>query len=290
MGQAEKKGRKADPGVALKLAELATRAFAAVSEPHPPTTMADLAERLGVAPNHELARALDLPKFKSKGAYCFVPTVAKGKALSAVPEAPVYLTSQLDRPEVLGHILEFTLSHAKNSTDHAFSAAELEKKIRGSAGALVRKALEQRLRNGALPPRLGAIRRKTTVVFRLEDLVTGSAPARAPRSEIGRSQFETEPVVRRELKPDFRTQFDAAFERLDQEGRNLNFVKLLALRKALPQFERASFDEGLRQLRIEGRYDLNSSEGTHGQLTDEERQAGIVEAGSRLVYCQRIAR
>lgn len=269
-------------------AKLAERAFAAISKPNPPTTVSDLAAQLGVPADRAFAGTLDGNKFKSMGAYRFVPRVQKGKKFPVLPEAPVYRASELDRPEVLGHVLQFILSQIQTRKCQAFSAADLGKKIRGLAGTKVRKALESALGADRLPPGLGAIQRNTMVFFRLEDLITGRGVGGQVGPETTSDRKDTGRSSTRVSISDFRKHFDAAFDDLDQAGRNLNFVKLSALRTALPEFEREAFDAGLRALRIEGRYDLNSAEGTHGQLTREEREAGIVEAGTRLVYCQRI--
>src|SRR5262249_42119566 len=86
---------------------------------------------------------------------------------------------------------------------------------------------------------------------------------------------------------DFAAAFRAAFQRLDRENRSPNFVRLLDLRRALPQFERATFDAGLRQLRLHDEFTLSGHEGRHGPLLDEEREAGIREVGSLLVYVSR---
>jgi hypothetical protein len=86
---------------------------------------------------------------------------------------------------------------------------------------------------------------------------------------------------------DFATAFRAAFGRLDRENHSINFVRLLDLRRALPQFDREQFDSGLRQLRLDEEFTLDSHEGRHGPLTDDEREAGVREVGSLLVYASR---
>jgi len=64
-------------------------------------------------------------------------------------------------------------------------------------------------------------------------------------------------------------------------------VKLAELREALSDFSREEFVAGLRRLRMDGVFSLDSHEGLHGSLTDEERDAGVREAGSLLVYASR---
>ena len=95
-------------------------------------------------------------------------------------------------------------------------------------------------------------------------------------------------VSRLDFRPgDFVQAFRAAFEILDRRNGSTNFVKLADLRDALSEFSREEFDAGLRQLRMEGIFSLDSHEGLHGSLSDDEREAGVREAGSLLVYASR---
>lgn len=274
--------------------ELQARALELVRSADAPTTLGDLAGRLGVRPNIALVTTLGQRSF-AEAAKIFTLTG------QAVPEAPVYEVEDLERPEVLGHVLEFVLSRCRGKADAAFSAPELEKKVRGSAGTALKGAVRSALADGRLPPGFGAVlRKRATVVFRLADMVTGKGarpvqsvrpaaeppPQAAPQPES--AAHSTRPASPPPPGGDFAAEFDRAFDELDAAGRRLNHVKLYDLRRALPHFDRATFDAELRELRRAGRYDLNPSEGTHGRLTDDERAAGIVEAGSRLVYCQRI--
>ena len=52
-------------------------------------------------------------------------------------------------------------------------------------------------------------------------------------------------------------------------------------------FDRHLFDAGLNRLRDADEFGLDSHEGLHGTLTPEEREAGMREAGSLLVYVSR---
>src|SRR5205814_8633810 len=88
-----------------------------------------------------------------------------------------------------------------------------------------------------------------------------------------------DPASLREFAPAFRE----AFEQLDRRNGSTNFVKLADLRHALSDFSREEFDAGLRQLRIDGLFSLDSHEGLHGSLTHEERESVVREAGSLLV-------
>jgi hypothetical protein len=254
-----------------------------LAQPGVPTTFAGLADRLEVRADRTLAAALARRDSQQK----VVHFRAGGSKSVPTAEDPVYPVAALDLPEVVEHVLRHGLQRYRTTSTTAFTPYELSKKFRGASGRRVKDMLEQALQQGSLPPGLGAVRRRGHVyVFRLESVITGARnqPTR-PEPDPSQSVHPREPP---RTGHDFRSKFDTAFKRLDAEGRGLNFVKLHDLRLSLPEYDRTAFDAGLRQLRIEGRYELNTAEGSHRRLTDDEREAGIVEAGTRLVYCQRI--
>ncbi len=84
-------------------------------------------------------------------------------------------------------------------------------------------------------------------------------------------------------RADFAAAFDAAFHDLDRQRGSHNFISLVDLRQALARFSREQFDQGLRDLRAAGLYGLSAAEGIHG-IRPEDRDAGIEEAGTLLVY------
>lgn len=86
----------------------------------------------------------------------------------------------------------------------------------------------------------------------------------------------------------FADAFNAAFDRIRRD-RPLNLVELSDLRRALPQFDRSQFDAGLRELRRARLFVLETFEGRHGQLTDDERSGAIHEDGRLFVYAARRA-
>ncbi len=86
---------------------------------------------------------------------------------------------------------------------------------------------------------------------------------------------------------DFVGAFREAFDILDRRNGLTNFVKLADLRQLLSEFRRDEFDAGLRELRMTGDFSLDSHEGLHGTLSEKEREAGVREAGSLLVYASR---
>ncbi len=97
------------------------------------------------------------------------------------------------------------------------------------------------------------------------------------------------PIYHRKFHAEFecaKLKFTDAFEALDRQAGDHNFVSLVDLRKALPECPRDSFDKLLRWLRREQRYTLSSAQSKHG-ITAEEREAGIEEAGSFLLHVSR---
>ena len=85
---------------------------------------------------------------------------------------------------------------------------------------------------------------------------------------------------------DFAAAFDLAFDQIDRQKGSHNFVSLVNLRRTMEGWPRAEFDRNLRDLRIAGRLELAGAE-SPGGLLPEERQAGIEEAGSLLLYVSR---
>lgn len=94
-------------------------------------------------------------------------------------------------------------------------------------------------------------------------------------------------VVERELAPAANDKADmlAAFADLDRREGSFNFVSLVGLRKLLA-WTRCRFDRVLAELRIGYVLSLSGAEGRNG-LSAEQRDAGIVENGSLLLFCSR---
>jgi hypothetical protein len=84
----------------------------------------------------------------------------------------------------------------------------------------------------------------------------------------------------------FEALFDTEFERLRRQ-RGANLVKLSGLREALSQFAPEQFEQELSRLRRQNRYVLQSFDGRHGDLSEEDRAAAIVEADRTFVYAAR---
>ena len=128
---------------------------------------------------------------------------------------------------------------------------------------------------------------KKDLLFRLRD-VTRCSPGMGDHPAVPHESEVVRPIPTPSDGTTFADAFDQAFARLDASDGGYNFVKLLHLRQALPQYGRAEFDAELHTLRLARRYSLMPSEGNGISLSDQEHDAGIQEAGSRLVYCKKM--
>ena len=80
----------------------------------------------------------------------------------------------------------------------------------------------------------------------------------------------------------FADRFSEAFTRLERDH-GFNLVRLLDLRRALPEFTRKQFDNGLNHLRRNKLFTLSSGQ----SRKEEEREAAILENGSLLMFVSR---
>lgn len=140
------------------------------------------------------------------------------------------------------------------------------------------------------PAGFGVLRHsKKLLLFRLCDVSRGSSaeevqPAAPRDAEVVQPRSQPTP----EQATTFAAAFGQVFARLDASEGGYNLVKLLPLRLALSQYDRATFDAELHALRLARQYSLMPSEGNGITLSDPEMNAGIQEAGTRLVYCKKI--
>jgi len=201
-----------------------------------------------------------------------------------------------DGPRVAGKLVAPILSGLIKPDDQAIP---LDKLVKG-APAELREAfaasLTAQLESGSLPEGTGALKiGKKWMLFWMSDIRGGIGRAAiSPKAHVAPISTEASSGASRD-KPSlpaqsdqFSRDFDQAFGKLDAETGRRNFVKLLDLRNALPQYDREEFERGLRQLRVERKFTLETSESLNTSVSEEERQAGIVEAGSRYLYCSRI--
>jgi hypothetical protein len=221
-----------------------------------------------------LARLFDLADAKAS------PTLRKqalarepfaGSAVVGVPgrpDSPVMLTADRDRLAAHPLLLETALTVVIKPDNQAVTLADLKKKVAKALQPAFEVAVLSHIERGALPPAVGSLRIKKKLYLYLRTDVPGPLPAPfAP------------PVV------DFARRFEEAFDQLDAYKGSHNLVSLVDLRRALVM-ERTAFDARLQELRRAGRYSLSAAEGRHG-VTPEERDAGIVEDGTLLLFVSR---
>jgi hypothetical protein len=201
-------------------------------------------------------------------------------------EAPVALAE--DRAQLVSSniFLEYLLRSKRKSMDHVFPVDNLLPQKSDLRQPFL-EAVNRRIERGSLPATMGWLwAGKKKRVFFLEDVHRGQLPEdHIPGSTPAPAVMQPELSV--EVPTDFAQTFDAAFTRIDRQNGAHNFVNLVELRRQM-RLGRQSFDAELRKLRLAGRYTLSAAEGRHG-ASPEEREAGIVEDGSLLLYVSRKA-
>jgi hypothetical protein len=186
-----------------------------------------------------------------------------------------------------------SLSKGKSMETAAFSSEDLKRRFIPEIQERFDEAVRSGLSHRNLPPDVLWVTVKGQPLLFLAQNVFPAAPSRTVPAESGDAQ--TPPgshpgltSAERINRPrDFERAFFAAFNQLDRRNGSTNFVKLADLRRLLPEFDRDEFDSGLRRLRADGHFSLDSDEGVHGSLTQQERESGVQEAGSILVYASR---
>jgi hypothetical protein len=177
-------------------------------------------------------------------------------------------------------LMETILDKARVRRKGAHTISELSKAVIPLLRPDVERAVRQRVDALDLPAGIGSVSYKTNVLlFRLSDVRTNRGSSSAePASRPAVPTTGVQPV-------EFVRAFDAAFDQLDRQRGSHNAVSLVDLRRALAM-DRQSFDAELQELRRTRRYTLSGAEGRHG-ITPEEREAGIYEDGSMLLYVSR---
>jgi hypothetical protein len=205
-------------------------------------------------------------------------------------ESPVALAGDAEMLAGSRAAVEFMLGTLRTPANQAFTVAKLKLKVAGKLQKPFQSAVERRLEDGSLPPTVGWITiegRKR--LFLLTDLHTGRQPSERPPAPLVPEATPPQPPPTAEATPppaiDTSEAFDAAFRQLDRQAGSHNFVSLVELRQSLP-VPREAFDAELRRLRLAGRYTLSAAEGRHG-TSPAEREAGIMEDGSLLLYVSR---
>ncbi|WP_437980174.1 hypothetical protein [Sorangium sp. So ce117] len=227
---------------------------------------------------------------------------AGGKKKPAPGATLVLLAEDLEAIAQSDRLLEVQLQSARKPEVPAVDLAQLPKGLLPALGRAFKAALAQRIVDRRLPRTIGALLGKKPLLFFLADAVlpAAGAPARpaaiatdgAARPTAADGPGSSAPVTSAQSGPgapaiSFVDRFDAAFSSLDRASGRLNYVTLHALRAALPDIPRDTFDTELAALRRQRRYSLDPSDGRHHQMAEAERDAGIMEAGNLLVYVAR---
>jgi hypothetical protein len=202
-------------------------------------------------------------------------------------DAPILLKEDAEGPasDLLPALLHYALKptppKGKAKESHAFDPVELEKRLIEPLQKPFALALATGIERRDLPPDVAwVVIKGKPLLFLVENLRPGPPKARVE------AEAEVRPPAEAPSR-DFADVFRAAFDRLDRRNGSTNFVKLSDLRRELADFDRDAFDAGLDRLRVDWQFSLNSHEGLLVTLTPEEREAGIREAGSLLVYASR---
>lgn len=275
---------------------------------YPPTLrrLAELSETRG--PENLIRKAA------AAGAMGERTIVAARSGKNAILDAPVVFKDDLERDlrSILAGLLRYALSPVVSKTKKgttettAFAPAEAAKRFIPELRERIEHSLTEGIKRRDLPAEVGWI----TVKGKPLIFLTANVHIAAPRTEAQAGADEIHahaPAAAGHRGPlhhhhhqhhhehdghltpshDFAREFHSAFEALDRRNGSTNFVKIADLRRSLSQFTRDEFDAGLRELRMDGTFSLDSHEGLHGSLSDDEREAGVREAGSLLVYASR---
>lgn len=192
------------------------------------------------------------------------------------PDSPVALAEDAALLADSPAVLTYAMDRCRTPTQPACTVAKLKTKLPLKLRKPFEESVRRRIEARTLPPEVGCLRDKRSyLLFSLSDVIA----TEGVRPEPARDGPSTPPAM------DFGEAFDNTFRHLDGRAGSHNAVSLVDLRRALP-FERAAFDAGLRDLRRAGRYTLSAAEGRHG-IAPEEREAGVVEDGTLLLYVSR---
>ena len=210
-------------------------------------------------------------------------------------DAPVLLREDIENEAIVPALLEYAMTVAadpkKKTISHAFTVAELAKGLTAAVQGPFKAALDRGIKGETLPGKFAwVVIKNKPHLFAIDHMRPASRrQALAARPAVGTPAGNDGPAtisMTTELR-DFGAAFREAFESLDRRNGMTNFVKLADLRRVLSDFDRQLFDAGLNRLRDAEEFGLDSHEGLHGALTPEEREAGVREAGSLLVYVSR---
>jgi hypothetical protein len=202
--------------------------------------------------------------------------------------ALVFVPEDASRIAVSEGLVVHLLALARTERTHIHAISTLADLLPSNLAKDFARSTRERVEGASsMPDGVGCLRveghRK---LFLLADMRSSDRALAVDESDSGRNGHEAVPVPP-PPPPPFPDAFRRAFEELDQESGRHNYVLLHDLRKRLSAIPRPDFDRGLNELRRSELYSLDSADGRHVRLTPEQREAGIREAGSLLVYVAR---
>lgn len=255
-----------------------------------PLTLTHLAEL--AAPDARAPQVLAAAKKRTFSAKAVV--VKSGKV-----DAPVALVEDLELLAASPLTLEFALRSMRTPALQARTVADLGNWMTSTAkfGDVFKRVMKEQMDREQTPPSVAWIVDRRPKLFLLAEIHPQRLRTPWISSGDGEVAADRQPPVAvpraapspAEAGQDFCARFEQVFDALDRQKGSHNFVSLVDLRRVLPGIARAEFDAGLHQLRAAGRFSLSAAESIHG-IRPEEREAGIQEAGTLLVYVSRKSR
>ena len=162
-----------------------------------------------------------------------------GAALKTLPN--VLLSLREDAELLAGSplLLERGLAACRRPSDHAFSVADIAKKLFGPKGnpdlaSRFVRVTNEKLVNKSMPATIGwTYKKKIALVFLATDLLVGTSGV------TGAGTPRIPPVATAADAADrFPERFEQAFARIDREKAWYNFVPIAEIRHALPDYSR----------------------------------------------------
>ena len=273
-------GRKKSPGAELAeklVALLESRRWAGASG-EPLTLDVALQQVDPSADLKTLMSAVATKAFKDRAVVAKAKT-AKFTAAQAA-KVPVALVEDVGYLAASPAVLELALRVKRTATVHAFSISELSAALGAKLKPAFKECWNGRVEAGLLPPGIVFVRIRSPKLFLTADLQPAGA-----RPEVASGPGDS-PAAVTASSANFPSRFDLAFREIDQRKGSHNFVSLVELRQSLADMSRSAFDAALQRLREAGRYTLSAAESVQG-IRPEDREAGIEEAGSLLLYVSR---
>jgi hypothetical protein len=240
-----------------------------------PTTWQRLIELAGTATQAVRDKAARTEPFQSQ-VIC---------SLAGDPNSPLALLGDESRLANSSRLLSTVLGKLRSADNHVIGVEKFGKfkGIHPVVAPLFQVAIENRIREKALPEGIGALKvSKKWGLFLQSDAVgdrTSVAPSRA--TPFSMTTGDDHPTVIDTAN--FERDFDAAFAKLDGKLGLPNYASLVDLRPALIQYPRELFDQELLKLRRAGRYSLSLVEGRFGLSADERVACLVVDHISHLL-------